>query len=62
MKRVYKVRVEKGENFDAWEYNVVATHGQEAAVKAMRQARKDSGIKGGWRVKNVNELPDQVIP
>ena len=61
MKRVYKVRVEKGDNFDAWEYYVVAAHGQEAAKKAMRQAVADSGYKNGWRIKNLNELPDRVI-
>lgn len=62
MKRVYRVRIEKGDNMDAWEYNVVAAHGQEAAIKAMRQAKKDSGIKTGWRLQGLTEQSTRVIP
>lgn len=61
MKRIYVTRVERGENIDSWEYNVVASSGQEAAKKALAQAKRDSGVKGSWRVVKVSEQPGYVI-
>lgn len=61
MKRLYTTRVEKGENFSAYEYQVVAANGQEAARKAVTQAKRDSGYKTGWRVTSVLERAGYVI-
>lgn len=61
MKRVYETRAERGNNIDAWEYQVVAANGVEAARKALSQAKKDSGVKGGWRIVRVQERDGYVI-
>lgn len=62
MKRLYLVKIMRGENFDFWEYNVVAANGDEASRKAKRQAIKDSGFGARhWRLYSLAEKPERVV-
>lgn len=62
MKRLYVVKIMRGENFDFYEYNVVAANGEEAARRAKRQAIKDSGYGARyWRLHSMTEKPERVV-
>lgn len=59
--RAYRVEVERGNRVDRWSYLVAAASGAQAIVKAIRQARVDSGFKTGWRVTQLAEQQERII-
>lgn len=61
MKRAYEVKVERGNNWLAASYVVIASSDEEAVRKAKRQAQRDNGIQTGWRCVSLAERDTQVI-
>lgn len=61
MKRAYEVRVERGENFDAHEFVVVARTDEEAVRKAKQRARVVSGVVSNWRCTSLRERSTALV-
>lgn len=61
MKRVYEVKVERGNNWLAESYVVIASSDEEAVRKAKRKAQDDNGVKTGWRCVELRERSTQLV-
>jgi hypothetical protein len=61
VKRAYEVKVERGENWQAEQYVVIAASDEEAVRKAKRQARRQSGIVSGWRCVELRERSTEIV-
>lgn len=61
MKRAYEVKVERGDNFQAEQYVVIAASDEEAVRKAKREARRESRVKTGWRCVELRERRTPIV-
>lgn len=61
MKRVYEIKVERGENWSAYTYIVIAASDEEAVHKAKRKAQIESFTKTGWRCVELRERGTQLV-
>ena len=55
MNRAYEIRVERGDNWRAFDYIVIASTDEEAVRKAKRRATVEAGVKTGWRTSSLKE-------
>lgn len=61
MKRVYEVKIERGNRYQAGQYIVVAASDEEAVRKAKAQARAEHCVRGGWRCVELHERSTQLV-
>lgn len=62
MKRAYELKVERGDNWQAYSYVVIAGTDEQAVRKGKTRARHDSGIQGGWRCTELRERATELVP
>jgi hypothetical protein len=61
MKRAYEVKVERGDNWQAGQYVVIAATDEEAVRKAKRHAVRESGVQTGWRCVELRERSTELV-
>lgn len=61
MKRAYEVKVERGDNWSAYTYVVIAASDEEAVRKAKRKAQDVSDVKTGWRCVELRERSTELV-
>jgi hypothetical protein len=61
MKRAYEVRLERGENWEAYTCIVIATGDMEAVRKAKFSAHVETQATG-WRCVDMHERHQAVVP
>jgi hypothetical protein len=61
MNRAYEVKVQRGENVQAYSFVVIASTDEQAVRKAKTRARKASGVKSGWRCIGLRERVAQLV-
>lgn len=61
MKRAYEVKIERGDNWQAYTYIVIAASDEEAVRKAKRKAQDDGMVKTGWRCIELRERGTELV-